>query len=80
MSELLQMNLFQFIIAGHLLQMAALKMSGKESLLSKIQAVIKVNDSSLTVCSAIVEEIKKDKEDEEANEHVRSNENDNDVL
>ena len=32
------------------------------------------------VCSIIIEEVKKDKEDEKADEYIRSNENNDDVL
>ena len=80
MSELLQMNLFQSMMAEHLLQMAALKVNDKESLLFKIQAAVKVSNNSLTVHSTIIKKIKKDKEDKKTDEYVRNNRNDNDVL
>ena len=68
------------MMTEHLLQMAALKTDNKELLLFKIQTAVKVSNSSLTVCSTIIEEVKKDKEDREADEHIRSNEDDDDVL
>ena len=80
MSELLQINLFQFIMTEHLLQMAALKTGSKESLLFKIQAAVKINDSSLMICSIIMKEIKKDKGDREADKYVRSNKNNDNAL
>ena len=80
MSELLQMNLFQSIMAEHLLQMAALKVNSKELLLFKIQTAVKINNNSLIVCSIIIKEIKKDKGNEKTDEHIRSDEDNDNVL
>ena len=68
------------MMTEHSLQMTVLKADSKESLLFKIQAAVKISDSSLMICSIIIEEIKKDKEDREADEYIRNNEDNDDTL
>ncbi len=62
--ELLRDNLFQLIMDGKPLRIALLKVSGKESLLSKIEAVIRSGGNDIIIRGARVEEAEEDDEDD----------------